>query len=123
MTLALKVLAMFTLIMGILTFESVLYIFSWMPAYISLVTGVFIFLVNIRKIKKKYFDSFKKLHKHKFKSKGFIITRFSVRKRKILNIHRQSLKTVLFILCIGEVNLNLRQASREQMQHSNWNIA
>ena len=50
----------------------------------ALVAGVFIFMVNFRKIKKKYFDSIKRLHRHKFNSKGFIITRFSVQKRKML---------------------------------------
>ena len=47
MTLVLKALAMFTLSMGVLTAESVIAIYSWMPSYIALVTGVFIFLVNI----------------------------------------------------------------------------
>ena len=49
MTLALKVLAMFTLSMGTLIFESVIFIYSWMPAHMVLLTGVFIFLVNIKK--------------------------------------------------------------------------
>ena len=39
MTLALKVLAMFTLSMGTLIFESVIFINSWMPAHMVLVTG------------------------------------------------------------------------------------
>ena len=30
---------------------------------------------------------------------------------------------MLFIICIGEVNLNLRQTPFEQMQPSSWNIA
>ena len=69
------------------------------------------------------FDTIKSLHKHKFNNKGLISTRFLLRKRKMLNIHRQIQKTVLFILCIGEINLNLRQEPLEQMYHSNLNIA
>ena len=41
----------------------------------------------------------------------------------MLNIHRQIQITVLFILCIGEINLNLRQEPLEQVHHSNLNIA
>ena len=33
----------------------------------------------------------------------------------MLNIHKQIQKTVLFILCIGEINLNLRQVPLEQV--------
>ena len=60
MILALMVLAMFTLSMGTLTLESAIFIYSWMPPPIALVTGVVIFLVNISKIEKKYFDGKKK---------------------------------------------------------------
>ena len=41
-----------------------------------------------------------------------------LRKRKMLNIHRQIQKTVPFILCRGEINQNLRQVL-EQVHHSN----
>ena len=41
----------------------------------------------------------------------------------MLNTHRQIQKIVLFILCIGEINLNLRQVPLEQVHHSNLNIA
>ena len=47
MTLALKAFAMFTLSMGTLILESVIFIHGWMPAHMALVTGVFIFLINI----------------------------------------------------------------------------
>ena len=67
MTLALKVLAMFTLSMSTLTFESVMFIYGWMPAHMALVTGVFLLSVNIRKIKKKYFEIIKPTKNHKKK--------------------------------------------------------
>ena len=38
MTLALKVLAMFTLSMGILIFESTIFVHGWMPVHVALVT-------------------------------------------------------------------------------------
>ena len=50
MILALKVLVMFTLSMGTLTLESAIFIYSWMPPHMALVTGVFIFLVNFNTI-------------------------------------------------------------------------
>ena len=53
MTLALKVIAMFTLGMGTLILESVILINGWMSAYLVLVTGGFIILSNIKKIKNK----------------------------------------------------------------------
>ena len=40
MTLALKVLAMFTLSMGSLTLKCALLIYGWLPAHITLVMGV-----------------------------------------------------------------------------------
>ena len=70
MILALKVLVMFTLSIGTLTLESAIFIYSWMPPQMALVTGVVIFLVNISIIEKKYFDSIENLCKHKFNSKG-----------------------------------------------------
>ena len=52
MILVLKVLAMFTLSMGTPMFESVIFIYRWMPTRMAfLVTGVFIFLVNFTKIR------------------------------------------------------------------------
>ena len=72
MTLALKVIAMFVLGMGTLILESVLLVYGWMSAYLALVTGGFIILSNIKKIKKKYFDTIKSLHKHKFNNKRAI---------------------------------------------------
>ena len=50
MTLALKVLAMFTLSMGILFLKSVILIYGWLPTQMILVTGSCIVLINIRKI-------------------------------------------------------------------------
>ena len=50
MTLALKVIAMFTLGMGTLILESVILIYGWMSAYLALVTGVFIILSNIKNL-------------------------------------------------------------------------
>ena len=41
----------------------------------------------------------------------------------MFNIHRQIQKTVLFILCIGEINLNLRQVPLEQVHHSNCKLS
>ena len=82
-------------------------------------TGGLILLVKINKMKQKYFQIIKYIYAQKFNKH----TRFSMRKRKILKIHRQSLKTCFIILCISEAYLNLRQAPFEQMQHSSWNIA
>ena len=77
MTLALRVLAMFTLSMGTLILKGALHIYGWLPAHIALVMGVAFFLINIGKINKKYFDS---INMHKFNSKGFKKTRFRIRK-------------------------------------------
>ena len=50
MTLALKVLVLFTISMGTLFLENALFIYGWMPAHMALVTAVAIFLVNIFKV-------------------------------------------------------------------------
>ena len=52
MTLALKLLAMFTLSMGSIIIKCGLLIYGWLPAHITLVMGVAIFLINIGAIKK-----------------------------------------------------------------------
>ena len=62
MTLVLKVLAMFTLSMGTLILKSTILIYGWLPAHIEMVMGVAIFLINIGKINKKYFDSIKSVY-------------------------------------------------------------
>ena len=46
-----------------------------------------------------------------------------IRKKKLLYIHRQILKTGLFIICISEVTFNLRKFPIYQVQYSNWNIS
>ena len=56
---ALKLFARFTLSIGTLTLESAIFIYSWMPPHMALVTVVFISLVIINKIEKKYFDGIK----------------------------------------------------------------
>ena len=86
-------------------------------------TGGLITLVKINKINQKCFQIIKYVHAQKFNKQGFIKTRFLVRKRKLLDIHRQSLKTGLLIICISEVILNLRNVPVHQVQYSNWNIA
>ena len=48
MTLALKVLAMLTLSMGSLTLKCALLIYGWLPAHITLVTGVAIFQIELK---------------------------------------------------------------------------
>ena len=78
---------------------------------------------KINKINQKYFQIIKYIHAQKFNKQGFIKTRFLVRKRKLLDIHRQSLKTGLLIICISEAIINLRKLPIHQMQYSNWNIA
>ena len=94
-----------------------------MSTPVVLVTGGLILLVKINKIKQKYFQIIKYIYAQKFNKQGFIKTRFLVRKRKLLDIHRQSLKTGLLIICISEVILNLRNVPVHQVQYSNWNIA
>ena len=54
MTLALNVLAMFTLSMGSQTLKCALLIYGWLPAHTTIVMGVAIFLINIRTITEKY---------------------------------------------------------------------
>ena len=71
MTLALKVLAMFTLSMGTLILKSAILIYGWLPTHMALVMGAVFFLVNMEKISKKYFDTIKSLYMHQFNSKGF----------------------------------------------------
>ena len=50
---------MFTLSMGSLTLKCALLIYGWLPAHITLVMGVAIFLINIGTINKKYFGIIK----------------------------------------------------------------
>ena len=71
MTLGLKLLAMFTLSMGSISIKCALLIYGWLPAHITLVMGVAIFLINIGGISKKYFGIIKSIHMHKFNSNGF----------------------------------------------------
>ena len=75
------------------------------------------------KNKEKYFEIIKSIYKYKFNNQEFIKTRFLLRKRKLLDKHRQILKIRLLILCISEVILNLRKLPIHQVQNSNWNIA
>ena len=96
---------------------------SWMSTHMAVVTVALIVLAKIRTIKQKYFEVIKSIYTYKFNKQGFIKTRFLVRKRKLLDIHRQILKTGLLILCISEVILNLRKLPIHQVQYSNWNIS
>ena len=80
-------------------------------------------LVKMNKIKQKHFQIIKYIYAQKFNKQGFIKTRFLVRKRKLLDIHRLILKTGLLIYCIGEVSLKLRHVPIKQVQYCNWNIA
>ena len=53
---------MFTVGMGILILESVIFTYGWMSAYLALVTGGFIIFSNFKKIKKKYYIFI--IHRH-----------------------------------------------------------
>ena len=114
---------MFTISMGALALKVTLIIYGWMSTPVVLVTGGLILLVKINKIKQKYFQIIKYIYAQKLNKQGFIKTRFLVRKRKLLDMHRQILKTVLFITRISEVTFNLRKLPIYQVQYSNWNIS
>ena len=109
MAMTCKIIAMFTIGMGALALKVTLLIYGWMSTPVVLVTSGLILLVKINKIKQKNFQIIKYIYAQKLNKQGFIKTRFLVRKRKLLDIHRQILKTVLFITCISEVTFNLRK--------------
>jgi hypothetical protein len=82
-------------------------------------------LVFSGELNKKYFDIIKSTYKHKFNSKGFRKTGFRIKKRKVLYTYKKPLRTVVLILCFGDIYLNLRHTplALAQVQLSNWNIA
>ena len=118
-----KIIAMFSFFMGTLVFRCALLIYGWMSTHMAVVTVALIVLAKIRTTKQKYFEIIKSINTYKLKKQGFIKTRFLVRKRKLLDIHRQSLKTGLLIICTSKVIFNFRKLPGYQVQNSNWNIS
>ena len=79
-----------------------------MSTHMAVVTVALIVLAKIRTIKQKYFELIKSIYTPGFNKQGFIKTRFLVRKRKLVDINRQILKTGLLVICISEATLILR---------------
>ena len=100
MTVACKIITAFTISMGTLVLKGALITHGWMSINMAFVAGGIMVLVKIKKIKKIYFETVKSTYKYKLNKQGFIKTRFLVRKRKLLDIHRQILKIGLLILLL-----------------------
>ena len=89
-----------------------LLIYGWMSTPVVLIIGGLILIAKFKKIKQKYFQIIKYIYAQNLNKQGFIKTRFLIRKRKLIDIHRQILKTVLFFIGISEVILNLRKLKK-----------